>query len=383
MADTAARLRGAVGRGRRLVVKIGSSSLTSADGGRLDVEALTALVEVLAARRADGGQVVLVSSGAIAAGLGPLGLERRPSDLATQQAAASVGQGALVAAYQSGVLALRPHRRPGAAHRRRHGPPQPLHERPPHPRAAARARRRADRQRERHGGHPGDPLRRQRPARRPRRRPRRGRRPRPAHRRRRPVRRSADAAGVAAGAVRRDDRRPRRGDHRRHRLRGGQRRDGHQGRGGGHRRCGRGADPAHPAGRRHRGPLRRRRGHRLRPGRRDPGLPQALAGPRDDGPRTPRHRRRRRHGRHRAAHLPPRGRDHRGDRLVRGGRPGRRLHRATAGSSPGGSSASPPGSCRSCSGARPATWPASSGRPTSARSSTATTSSSSEPGGAG
>jgi glutamate 5-kinase len=44
--------------------------------------------------------VVLVSSGAIAAGMGPLGLRARPRDLATQQAAASVGQGALVAAYQ-------------------------------------------------------------------------------------------------------------------------------------------------------------------------------------------------------------------------------------------------------------------------------------------
>ncbi|MBD3782722.1 MAG: glutamate 5-kinase, partial [Micrococcales bacterium] len=59
------------------------------------------LVDVLAARRADGAQVVLVSSGAIAAGIGPLGLARRPTDLATQQAAASVGQGALVAAYQA------------------------------------------------------------------------------------------------------------------------------------------------------------------------------------------------------------------------------------------------------------------------------------------
>ncbi len=82
----------------RLVVKIGSSSLTTPDG-RLAPERLTALVDVLAARRAAGGQVVLVSSGAIAAGLGPLGLATRPKDLATQQAAASVGQGLLVAHY--------------------------------------------------------------------------------------------------------------------------------------------------------------------------------------------------------------------------------------------------------------------------------------------
>ncbi|MDF3045633.1 MAG: glutamate 5-kinase [Ornithinibacter sp.] len=101
MPDTAAVLRRAVGVGQRLVVKVGSSSLTSPDGGHLDLDALSTLVDVLAGRRNSGRQVVLVSSGAIAAGLGPLGLSRRPGDLATQQAAASVGQGALVAAYQA------------------------------------------------------------------------------------------------------------------------------------------------------------------------------------------------------------------------------------------------------------------------------------------
>ena len=83
---------------RRIVVKVGSSSLTTA-GGALDVPRLDALVDVIAARLLQGTQMVLVSSGAIAAGLAPLGLRRRPRDLATQQAAASVGQGALVAAY--------------------------------------------------------------------------------------------------------------------------------------------------------------------------------------------------------------------------------------------------------------------------------------------
>ena len=83
---------------RRLVVKVGSSSLTSPDG-RLDIGRLVALTNAISARYRDSS-VVLVSSGAIAAGMGPLGLRRRPKDLATQQAAASVGQGALVAAYQ-------------------------------------------------------------------------------------------------------------------------------------------------------------------------------------------------------------------------------------------------------------------------------------------
>jgi glutamate 5-kinase len=83
---------------RRVVVKVGSSSLTTGDGG-IDEGRIASLAEVLAARVGDGSQVVLVSSGAIAAGLAPLRLTRRPHDLATQQAAASVGQGLLVAVY--------------------------------------------------------------------------------------------------------------------------------------------------------------------------------------------------------------------------------------------------------------------------------------------
>ena len=82
----------------RIVVKVGSSSLTDPEG-HLDPERLYALVDVLAARRAAGQQVVLVSSGAIASGMAPLGLASRPHDLATQQAAASVGQGRLIAHY--------------------------------------------------------------------------------------------------------------------------------------------------------------------------------------------------------------------------------------------------------------------------------------------
>ncbi|MFD9428750.1 MULTISPECIES: glutamate 5-kinase [unclassified Streptomyces] len=84
---------------RRIVVKVGSSSLTTAAGG-IDADRVDALVDVLAKVRSGGErEVVLVSSGAIAAGLAPLGLVRRPKDLARQQAAASVGQGLLVARY--------------------------------------------------------------------------------------------------------------------------------------------------------------------------------------------------------------------------------------------------------------------------------------------
>jgi glutamate 5-kinase len=89
--------REAVAAAARMVVKVGSSSLTS--NGRLDPHRLDAIVDAIAARHASGRQVVLVSSGAIAAGIGPLGLRTRPRDLATQQAAASVGQLQLAERY--------------------------------------------------------------------------------------------------------------------------------------------------------------------------------------------------------------------------------------------------------------------------------------------
>ncbi|GGH98801.1 glutamate 5-kinase [Arthrobacter liuii] len=90
--------RSALAGARRIVVKVGSSSLTSIKGG-ISEESLTALADALAAKRNAGADIILVSSGAIAAGLAPLGLPKRPRDLATQQAAASVGQGLLMARY--------------------------------------------------------------------------------------------------------------------------------------------------------------------------------------------------------------------------------------------------------------------------------------------
>lgn len=82
----------------RVVIKIGSSSLTTPEGG-LDPARLTGLVDAVAQVRRRGAEAVLVSSGAIAAGLAPLGMKRRPRDLAGQQAAASVGQGLLARHY--------------------------------------------------------------------------------------------------------------------------------------------------------------------------------------------------------------------------------------------------------------------------------------------
>jgi len=91
--------REAIAAAGRTVVKVGSTSLTHR--GRLDPDRLDALVDALAAHRAAGRQVVLVSSGAIAAGIAPLRLKARPRDLATQQAAASVGQLLLAERYSA------------------------------------------------------------------------------------------------------------------------------------------------------------------------------------------------------------------------------------------------------------------------------------------
>ncbi|WP_198348098.1 glutamate 5-kinase [Plantactinospora sp. KBS50] len=91
-------MRDLVTSARRIVVKVGSSSLT-ATGGGLDAGLVDDLTAALAGARARGAEIVLVSSGAIAAGLAPLGMARRPRDLASQQAAASVGQGLLIGRY--------------------------------------------------------------------------------------------------------------------------------------------------------------------------------------------------------------------------------------------------------------------------------------------
>jgi glutamate 5-kinase len=91
--------RAAITSAKRVVIKIGSSSLTGSAGSELDPHAVQKIVDLAFSLKKRGAEVVVVSSGAIAAGLSPLGLKVRPKDLATQQAAASVGQGLLIAQY--------------------------------------------------------------------------------------------------------------------------------------------------------------------------------------------------------------------------------------------------------------------------------------------
>ncbi len=83
---------------RRIVVKVGSSSISGPNAHQI-----APLVDALAAAHGRGCEVILVSSGAIATGIPYLKLDGRPNDLATQQAAAAVGQNVLIFRYQESL----------------------------------------------------------------------------------------------------------------------------------------------------------------------------------------------------------------------------------------------------------------------------------------
>ncbi|KQC47866.1 MULTISPECIES: glutamate 5-kinase [Geobacillus] len=85
---------------QRVVVKIGSSSLTDPKGG-LCRDKLHGHVEAIAYLKQLGHDVILITSGAVAAGFGPLGYPARPTTIAGKQAAAAVGQSLLMQAYSS------------------------------------------------------------------------------------------------------------------------------------------------------------------------------------------------------------------------------------------------------------------------------------------
>lgn len=90
--------RSQVPAARRVVVKVGSSSISGENAGQIGP-----LVDALAEAHGRGTQVILVSSGAIATGIPYLALQERPTDLATQQAAAAVGQNVLIYRYQDSL----------------------------------------------------------------------------------------------------------------------------------------------------------------------------------------------------------------------------------------------------------------------------------------
>lgn len=100
----------AVRRARTVVVKVGTRVLTRPDG-LLDQQRIVSLSRQIDGILATGRQLVLVSSGAVAAGMGRLGLSQRPRELADLQAVAAIGQSLLVESYER---ALREHRRHAA-----------------------------------------------------------------------------------------------------------------------------------------------------------------------------------------------------------------------------------------------------------------------------
>ena len=85
---------------KKIVIKIGSSSLTHGETGNLNLGKIEKLVRVLCDLKNMGKDVVLVSSGAIAVGKKTLALSKRPNELSKKQACAAVGQGFLIMTYQ-------------------------------------------------------------------------------------------------------------------------------------------------------------------------------------------------------------------------------------------------------------------------------------------
>lgn len=92
--------RAALKEKKRIVIKIGSSSLTHPETGDLNLRKIEQLVRVLSDLRGQGREVILVSSGAIAAGRQALGFNERPKLLEEKQAFAAVGQARLMMVYQ-------------------------------------------------------------------------------------------------------------------------------------------------------------------------------------------------------------------------------------------------------------------------------------------
>ena len=97
---TPAAAQGCVARARRIVVKVGSSLVTN-EGRGIDHAAVARWAEEIAALKASGREIVLVSSGAIVEGMQRLGWAERPAAIHALQAAAAVGQMGLVQAYES------------------------------------------------------------------------------------------------------------------------------------------------------------------------------------------------------------------------------------------------------------------------------------------
>ncbi len=85
-------------KNRRIVIKVGTSTLTY-ENGKINIRQMEHLVRVISDLVNKGNEVVLVSSGAVGAGVGKLGLEQRPEEIRKKQALAAIGQASLVSMY--------------------------------------------------------------------------------------------------------------------------------------------------------------------------------------------------------------------------------------------------------------------------------------------
>lgn len=92
-------LRNKISNAKRIVIKIGSSSLTHKETGHISISNMEKFVRQVADIKHSGKEIVLVSSGAIAVGLSALNMTKRPNCLADKQAVAAVGQAALMMIY--------------------------------------------------------------------------------------------------------------------------------------------------------------------------------------------------------------------------------------------------------------------------------------------
>lgn len=100
MERTNQEMRASLKEKKRIVIKVGSASITHKEKGSLDLRKIEKLVRVISDLNAEGKDVILVSSGAIATGRSVIGMHRRPRSMAEKQAFAAIGQARLMMTYQ-------------------------------------------------------------------------------------------------------------------------------------------------------------------------------------------------------------------------------------------------------------------------------------------
>mgnify|MGYP002680471004 FL=1 len=100
MEKTNQEMRASLREKKRIVIKVGSASITHRETGSLDLRKIEKLVRVISDLNAEGKDVILVSSGAIATGRSVIGMHRRPRSMAEKQAFAAIGQARLMMTYQ-------------------------------------------------------------------------------------------------------------------------------------------------------------------------------------------------------------------------------------------------------------------------------------------